>query len=44
MNAAVVGKALSTLAGSAQRAKTVPITRSNTQGGKGSGGYDMIIW
>ena len=32
-------KALSTLVSSARRANTVPITRSNTQGRKGSGGH-----
>ena len=33
-------KAMSTLAGSARQANIVPITRSNTQGGKGSGGQE----
>ena len=33
-------KALSTLAGSARQENTVPITRFNTQGGRGSGGHE----
>ena len=30
------------ISGSARRSNTVPITRSNTQGGKGSGGHERL--
>ena len=35
-------EALSTLAGSVRQVNTVPITRFNTQGGKGSGGHEKL--
>ena len=39
-----ISLALSTLAGSARRTNTVPITCSTTQGGKGSREHNTIIW